>query len=205
MRKIVLFGMLVWIFYSGVYASDFSVNVNVSYGYGTSDFFDQSQHFLSYSGKNFVETRQNYMGFGFNVSVAVPIIKRLTVLPGFTLKYGYQDYQYQELTDDTDGINDKNTYFFRIVSGELNAIYDVICFKSDWRLSVIAGLTYNHFRADEEMLEEEQKFWGFHAGLGAKFLQLKHFGFQIFVLYEMPFDDGLISYLNTTAGIFYRF
>lgn len=205
MRKIVLFGMLVWIFYSGVYASDFSVNINVNYGYGTSDFFDQSQQFLSYSGKNFVETRQNYMGFGFNVSVAVPIIKRLTVLPGFTLKYGYQDYQYQELTDDTDGINDKNTYFFRIVSGELNAIYDVICFKSDWRLSVIAGLTYNHFRADEEMLEEKQKFWGFHAGLGAKFLQLKHFGFQIFVLYEMPFNDGLISYLNTTAGIFYRF
>lgn len=197
--------MLVCIFYSGVYASDFAVNLNVSYGYGLSDFFDQSQLLLSYEGKNFAETRQNHMGFGFNIGVTIPVINRLTVVPCIGLRYGYQDYQYQELTDDTDGIDDKNTYFFRIVSGELNAIYDVISFKSDWYLSVMLGLTYSHFRADEDMLEDEQKFWGFHAGLGMKLLHLKHFGFQIFAVYETPFDAGLISYLNTFAGILYRF
>jgi hypothetical protein len=205
MRKIAIFIVLVSISCFGVFASDFSVNLNVNYGYGLSDFFDQSQVILSASGKNFMESRKNYMGFGFNISVAVPIIKHLTVVPGFTLKYGYQDYKYKELPDATDGVDDKSTYFFHISSGELNAVYDVICFKSDWCLSLVLGLIYNHFKADSGMMEEEKKFWGVHAGFGVKFLQLKHFGFQLFSVVEMPLESGLISYLNSYAGIFYRF
>jgi hypothetical protein len=205
MRKWAIIFILFPLFCTGIFSSDFSIHFNIGYNHGISDFFEESQLFLSYSGKNFVEKKHNYMGFGFNVSISIPVIKKLYAVPGFTLKYGYQDYQYKEITDDVNAEDEKNSYFFNIISGEFNVIYDVFHFKSDWNISLVMGLTYNHFRADEGMMEEEKQFWGYHPGIGLKFSNLKHFGFQIFFFYELPFDSGLLSYLSTYAGILYRF
>ncbi len=205
MRKIAFISIVIVLFSTGIFSSDFSINLNVKYNYGISDFFDESQSFFSYSGKNFVEKRHNHMGFGFNISVSVPVFKNVYVVPGFSLRYGHQDYQYEELTDDIDAESDKDTYFFNIITGELSIIYDIIRFKSDWCINVAAGLTYNRLSADEEMRLDEKTYWGFRPGIGVKFLQLKHFGFQFFLFYDLPFDSDLFSYLGVNAGIMVRF
>ena len=72
-------------------------------------------------------------------------------------------------------------------------------------MQVLAGLTYNQFSADEEMRLEDKNYWGFHPGIGLKFLQMKHFGFQLVVFYDIPFDSKNFSYINTYVGIMYRF
>jgi hypothetical protein len=196
--------MIVALFSTGIFSSNFSINLNVNYNYGVADFFDESQTFFSYSGKNFVEKRQNYMGFGFNISVSVPIINNLFLVPGFSLKFGHQDYRYEELTDNTEAESDKNTYFFNIMSGELDLVYDLFHFKSDWFISLSMGLTYNNLSADDEIRLDEKTYWGFRPGIGVKFLQLKHFGFQFFIFYNLPFDSNFLSYLGMNAGIMIR-
>lgn len=205
MRKLSFILLFTMILTTWNFSSDFSVNMNVNYNYGLSDFFDASQLFLSYEGKNFVERRHNYLGLGFNVSVTIPVIKKLYVVPGFTIRYGYQDYEYRELTDDTEAEPEKNTFFFNIVSGEVNLVYDLLSFKKYWCLQIIAGLTYNQFSADEEMRLEDKNYWGFHPGIGLKFLQMKHFGFKLAVFYDIPFDSEIFSYIYTYVGIIYRF
>ena len=204
MRKCIFITMVIVLFSSGLFSSNFSINLNVNYNYGISDFFDESQTFFTYAGKNFVERRNNYLGFGFNISVSVPVIKDLYVVPGFSLKFGHQDYQYEELTDDTDAESDKNNYFFDLMSGELDIVYDLFHFKSDWRISLSAGLTYNQLNADDEMRVDEKAYWGFRPGIGIKFLQTKRFGFRLFVYYELPFDSEMFSYLGVNAGIMIR-
>jgi hypothetical protein len=205
MRKVFLIVVLTVICAAGGYASDFSVNLNVNYNYGVSDFFDESRLFLSYDGQTFVERRHNYLGFGLNVSVTVPIIHKVYVVPGFSIKYGHQDYEYSPVLEDSTVESDKNTFFFKIFSGELNLVYDLLTFKGDWIVQVLAGLTYNQLSADEGMNLEERTYWGFHPGIGLKFLQMKHFGFQLVVFYEIPFDSELFSYVNSYIGIMYRF
>jgi hypothetical protein len=187
------------------FSSDFSVNFNINYNYGVSDFFEESRQFLSYDGKTFVEQKHNYMGFGFNLSVTIPVIERVYVVPGFSIKFGHQDYEYSEIPDDPEIESEKNTFFFHIVSGELNLVYDLLTFRKEWTIQIMAGLTYNQFRADEGMRLEDKTFWGFHPGIGLKFLQMKHFGFQLVVFYDIPFDSEHFSYINTYIGIMYRF
>jgi hypothetical protein len=205
MRKLFLIVLFTAILASWNFSSDFSVNFNINYNYGASDFFDESQLFLSYDGQTFVERRHNYLGFGFNVSVTIPVVKKVYVVPGFSIKYGHQDYEYSEVPDDAEVESDKNTFFFKIVSGEFNLVYDLLTFKGEWTVQVLAGLTYNQLDADEGMRLEEKAFWGFHPGVGLKFQQMKHFGFQLVVFYEIPFDSELFSYVNSYIGIMYRF
>ena len=204
MRKCMLVALGVVLLSAGLFSSNFSVNLNVNYNYGISDFFDESQTFFSYGGNNFVERRQNYLGFGFNISVSVPVVKNLFVVPGFTLKFGYQHYQYEELSDDPDAESDKTNYFFNIRSGELDLVYDLFHFKSDWCISLSAGLTYNNFSGDSEIREDEKTYWGFRPGIGVKFMQIKRFGFQLFIYYDLPFDSELFSYVGMMAGILIR-
>jgi opacity protein-like surface antigen len=205
MRKLSLIVLFTAILATWNFSSDFSVNFNINYNYGVSDFFEESRHFLSYDGKTFVEQKHNYLGFGFNLSVTIPVIERLYVVPGFSMRFGHQNYEYSEIPDDPEIESEKNTFFFHIVSGELNLVYDLLTFKKEWTIQIMAGLTYNQFSADEEMRSEDKTYWGFHPGIGVKFLQMKHFGFQLNVYYDIPFNSELFSYINTYIGIMYRF
>jgi hypothetical protein len=205
MKKSILVSAAILLFSISVMSADFSLHLNINYNLGISDFFDESQTFLSYSGKNFVEKRNNHMGMGFNIAVSIPVIKRFYIRPGFSIQYGYQDYEFSELNGGTDGESEKNTFFFRIFSGELNVVYDLIRFKDRWNVNLLVGLNYNTFKPGDEMRVNEEKYWSFRTGIGATFVQLKHFGFQIFAYYDIPLNSDLFSYAGGSAGVFYRF
>lgn len=204
MRKCFLSAFVVLLFSIGLFPSTFSINLNVNYNYGLSDFFSESQSFFSYEGKNFLERKQNYMGFGFNIGFSVPLVKNLFVVPGISIHFGHQHYQYEELSDGTEAESEKTNYFFDILSGELDLVYDLFRLKSDWRVSLSVGLTYNRLNADSEIRVDEKTYWGFRPGIGVKFLQLKRFGFQFLVYYNLPFDSELFSFLSMAGGIMIR-
>jgi hypothetical protein len=205
MKKLILISAAILLFSMSITSADFSLHLNINYNNGTSVFFDESQTFLSYSGKNYVEKRKNHMGMGFNVAFSIPVLKRFYIRPGFSIQYGYQDYAFNELNGGTDGESDKNTFFFKIFSGELNVIYDLFRFRDKWNINLLVGLNYNTFNPDDEMRVNEEKYWSFRSGIGATFVQLKHFGFQIYVYYDLPFNADLFSFTGVSAGIFYRF
>lgn len=205
MKKLIFISAVILFLSFSISALDFSLHFNINYNKGVSDFFDESQNFLSYSGKNFIEKRKNNMGMGFNFCLNIQIINRLHVRPGFSIQYGYQDYEFLEINGGTDGESEKNTFFFKMFSGELNIVYDIIRFRDKWNVNLLVGLNYNTFKPDDEMRIDEEKYWSFRTGVGATFVQLKHFGFQIFVYYDIPFDSELFSFAGASAGVFYKF
>lgn len=203
MKKVFISFFLIFVFALWTYSSDFSVGLNVSYNYGTSDFFQESELFLSHSGLNYLETKHNLLGIGFSLNIDIPIIKKVYLSPGFSINFGHQHYNYKEIGNDNNSTRDD--YFFNIYSGELNLLYDLLSFKNGWDINVLVGLNYNHFRTDPEARRENEKYFGMKAGIVVKFFQLKHFGFQALVCYKLPFSSEPYSYLITQAGILYRF
>jgi len=205
MKKLILILTAILFLSISIMSSDFFLHLNINYNNGISDFFDESQTFFSYSGKNFMEKRNNHMGMGFNVGFTIPIIKRLYVRPGFSIQYGYQDYEFSEIDGGTDGESEKNTFFFKLFSGELNVIYDLFRFKDMWNVNLLIGFNYNTFKPDNEMRVDEEKYWSLKTGIGATFIQIKHFGFQIYLYYDIPLKSELFSFAGISAGVFYRF
>lgn len=206
MKKLTLIAFLTLLITLPGFSTDFSVNFNINYNHGISDFFEKSQLPLSYGGMNFIEERQNRMGLGFNAGINVPILKRLYVVPGFSMYFGHQQYEYNQVDLWSTGQNNvKETYYFKIYSGELSLQYDVLVLKNGWHFSLLAGLNYNHFTADNEMLMEDEKYWGMQTGAATRFLQLKHLGFQAAFIYKKPFSAEFASFIGGQAGIAYRF
>jgi hypothetical protein len=188
------------------FSSKYSINFNLDYNLGVSDYFDTYTTFYSYDGKNFRETSDNRMGFGFSITATIPVMNRLYVVPGFSLKFGHQNYEYQEIPAETgDEDADVATYFFTILSGRVSLLYDVLRFTSNWNVNALLGLNINSFSGDQGMREEDDTYLSVRAGLGATFFELKHFGFQILGYYEFPFSGDKFTFLGIQIGINYRF
>ena len=206
MRKIFLISVLIFFLASWNFAGDFSVNLNINYNAGTSDFFKKSEIPLIFQGLNFLETTHNKLGIGFNLSCNVPLKNRLYLVPGFSIVLGHQSYKYTQVDEGSTGENDSSTTsFFKIYSGELNLLYDVLVLKNGWFVNALLGLNYNNFKADVEMRADDEKYWGMMAGLGAKFYQLKHLGFQVLGFYKIAFGDERFSFVGIQSGLSYRF
>lgn len=209
MRRLALTSFFVFLFASWTFASNFSVNLGINYNAGSADFFQESTLHLSYSGLNFVEKKHNQMGFGFNLGFNIPITKRLYIVPGVSMYFGHQQYEYTQVNatpgQANAGEDVKDTYYFIIYSGELNLMYDLFVLKNGWHINLVLGLNYNYFKADAEMLLDDEKYWGMQAGLGARFLLLRHFGFQVLGYYRLPFSDERFASVGALAGICYRF
>lgn len=187
------------------FSSKYSINFNMDYNYGVSDYFDVSTAFYSTDGKNFRETRDNRMGFGFSLSATIPVMDRLCVVPGISLIFGHQNYEFQEIPEAESEEAEVDTYFFTILSGRVSLLYDLLRFKSNWSLNALLGLNYNNFSPDQGMREEDDTYWSVRAGLGATFFELKRFGFQVLGFYEFPFSGDRFTFIGIQVGINYRF
>jgi hypothetical protein len=204
MKKFIAFAITLLTMSGLALCGDFSVNLSISYNYGTSDFFGESQQSYFIGGDNYLETIDNRMGIGFNVSINIPLVKRFYLVPGFSLNFGHQQYTFTN-QDDPEANSQNETSYFYIYSPEISLLYDLFDLKNGWKLDLLLGLTYSTFRADAEMREEDTNFWGLQLGIGARFLDLKRFGLQIFGFYKMPFQSDLYAYVGSMAGVSYRF
>lgn len=209
MKRNILTFALVLLMSLSLFPGDLSVNFNINYNFGTADFFNLKETTVTVDDKNFLDTRDNRMGFGFNLTVNIPVMERLYVVPGIGVVFGRQNYEYIEVDDQGDPVvsdaNEAHEYYFYIYSGELGMMYDLLKFKSGWDISVLGGLTYNLFRPNEKMNLEEENYFGAQFGLGARFFELKHLGVQLFGYYRFPFSADLMAHLGAQFGISYRF
>ncbi len=187
-----------------VFSSGFGMVFNINYNIGASDFFNKSEKIFQSGGFNFLESKQNNLGIGFNAGVIIPINSRLSLIPAFTINFGYQHYEFlrQEKKAKTDI---KTDYSLLIYSGEIKANYDIFRMKNGWRISLQLGINYNNFKSDKETNLKSSNFWGTEAGIGVRFFQLKHFGFQSFLIYKHSFDTKNFNYLTLKTGIIYMF
>ena len=206
MKKWVGFVLVFVLIAAPGFSTKYSINLNMDYNHGISDYFDATTTFYSFDGRNFRETRENRMGFGFSLGASVEVIERLHVSPEISMKFGHQNYEYTEILETpNEEETELNTFFFTILSGRVSLIYDVFRFKSGWNLNALLALGVNSFSADQGMREEDETYWSVRTGLGATFLELKHFGFRLFGFYEFPLSGDRFTLLGVQAGILYRF
>jgi hypothetical protein len=206
MKKLILAAFFFLLLTFSGFSTDFSVNLNINYNYGSTGFFGESQLQLSSEGMNFIEKRQNRMGLGFNTGINVPIRDRLYLVPAFSIYFGHQQYEYSQVDSWSTGENDiKDTYYYKIYSGELSLQYDLLVLENGWHFSLLFGLNYNYFTADIEMLTANEKYWGIQMGAATRFLQLKHLGFQAAFIYKKPFGSEFASFIGGQTGLCYRF
>lgn len=204
MKRIsVMFLMLVFLIVSG-FSSDYSVNFNINYNAGNSDFFTKTENSSFSGGYNYLEKEWNKMGLGFNLGVNIPITKKLSVIPGFTIDFGHQEYEFSRVEEASD-TDIKDNYFFHLLSGEIKLNYNILSFKNGWKIIVALGAGYNSLKVDEDLRIEDKSFLSVTSGIGAQYFQLKHFGFQVFIFYKYPFKEKEFEYLSLQAGIIYRF
>ncbi|MEN8152597.1 MAG: outer membrane beta-barrel protein [Acidobacteriota bacterium] len=185
-------------------SSDYSLNFNINYNIGNSDFFSRTENLYVSGGYNYLENKRNKLGMGFNLGINIPITKKLSVLPGFAIDFGHQNYEFSMVEKASDS-DIKDNYFFYIYSGELKLNYNIFSFKNGWKMILAFGINYYTFKGDEAIGLEDSSFWGVISGIGAQYFQLEHFGFQAFILYKYPLKEKDFQYLTLRAGVIYRF
>ena len=205
MKKLFLLLFIMFLFVFQNYSSDFSVSLNSGYNYGTSDLFNKYFRNYSENGSNFSDEIQNKMGLGFNLSFNIPVAKRFYIIPGFSINYGNQSFIHTEIKEGEEPKIDKDSYYFRIYSGELNILYDLFHSKNGWNFNLLFGFNYNSIKTDENMREEDDEYWGVMIGIGARFFQHKHFGFQVLLYNQLPFKSKYWAYIGIRTGITYKF
>ena len=203
MKKFIIPAVFLLIYPSLILSDGFTINLNISYNYGVSDFFDKAQKTYFIGDTNYLETKDNRLGIGFNISLNIPLIKRLYLVPGFSFNFGHQQYTF-EARDNAGGELEDETRFFQIYSPELNFLYDLFRLKNGWKINLMLGFNYSTFKADAEMKTINTNFWCLQLGIGARFLEQKHFGFQILTYYKMPFDNDTYAYIGAMTGILFK-
>jgi hypothetical protein len=168
------------------------------------DFFDQSLKFFSYNGLNFSETKENLMGIGIRANLNLKIAKNIYLSPSFSVYSGHQHYEYKSIGNGN-GESVLDDSFFYIFSGEFNLIYDALKFKNGWVVFALAGGTYNSLKADPEIRLDDMNEVGYQVGMGLKFRQLNHLGFQVSCIYKVPFPSENIAFGSLDAGVYYEF
>ena len=187
-----------------VFSSGFGIVFNVNYNIGNSDFFNRNETLFQSGGFNFLESKRNKLGIGFNTGVIIPITSKLSITPSITANFGHQSYEFSIIEGASDNDISEN-YSLLIYSGALSVNYDIFTFRNGWRIALHLGANYSKFQADDESGIEDTDFWSAEAGIGAKFFQVKNFGFQVFVIYKYPFSEENFRYLTLQAGIIYKF
>lgn len=187
-----------------VFSSGFGMVFNVNYNIGTSDFFDRNETTYQSSGYNFLESKRNKLGIGFNAGIIIPVTSKLSIIPSFTVNFGHQSYEFAKVEETSDS-DVSETYSLLTYSGAIAANYDILTLKNGWRIVLHLGANYNKFQADNESGIEDTDYLGAEAGIGAKFFQVENFGFQAFAIYKYPFSENNFRYLTLQAGIIYRF
>jgi hypothetical protein len=205
MKKLFLLFIATFIFVFQSYSSDFSVNINFGYNFGTSDLFNKYTTNYSENGTNFSDEIHNKMGLGFNLSCNIPVVKRFYVIPGFSINYGNQSFIHTGITEDETPDVERNNYYFRIYSGELNFLYDLFQSKNGWDFNLLLGFNYNSIKTGDNMNEKDDKYWGLLTGIGARFFQHRHFGFQVLLYNQLPFKNNYWAYIGIRTGISYKF
>lgn len=203
MKKFIVPAVILLIYSSLIFGGNFTVNLNISYNYGTSDFFGKTQKIYFIGDSNYLETKDNRLGIGFNISLTIPIIKRVCLVPGFSYNFGHQQYTF-ESRDTANGELEDETRFFQIYSPEINLLYDLFRLKNGWKINLMLGLNHSTFKADAEMKTINTNFWCLQLGMGARFLEQKHFGFQILAYYKMPFDNDTYAYIGILTGMLFK-
>ncbi|MEN8222486.1 MAG: hypothetical protein ABFR36_04425 [Acidobacteriota bacterium] len=187
-----------------VFSSEFGMVFNINYNIGNSDFFDRNETLYQSGGYNYLESKRNKLGMGFNTGVIIPVTSKLSIIPSFTVNFGHQSYEFAKIEGASD--NDiSETYSLLTYSGAVAANYDILTLGNGWRIVLHIGANYNKFQADDESGIEDTDYLGAEAGIGAKFFQMENFGFQVFVIYRYPFTESDFRYLSLQAGIIYRF
>ncbi len=204
MKRVFFIALCLIVSVGPVIASDFSFSVNITSNWGASDFFQKSQLTLVKDGMNYLESVENRLGFGYSFSLNIPVMKRLFVVPGFSYTLGHQMYLLEN-QDDPEEIPESTTSYFKFSSLEIGVLYDLFDLNNGWKLDVRCGLNYNRFKVGEKMNAEDQNYWGFQIGVGAKFLELKHLGFQLSGVYRIPFASEFYSFFSGQFGLIYKF
>jgi len=187
-----------------VFSSGFGMIFNINYNIGTSDFFDRNETMYQSSGYNFLESKRNKLGIGFNTGVIIPATSKLSIIPSFTVNFGHQSYEFA-MVEETSDSDTSETYSLLTYSGSIAVNYDIFTLKNGWKIVLHLGANYNKFQADNESGIEDTDYLGAEAGIGARFFQVENFGFQTFVIYKYPFSEDNFKYLTFQAGIIYRF
>jgi hypothetical protein len=185
-------------------SSELAVNFNVNYNIGNSAFFNNNITRFWTGGYNYTEKSKNGMGMGFNANVIVFVSKNLSVIPGISIDFGNQNYEFKRVESESE-TDVKDNYYFHLIKTDVKLNYDFIALRNGWKFGVIVGVGYNTVKTDSEISIGENKFWNLMAGIDIKFFQLKHIGFYISSIYNYPLKNKNFEYLTVQSGIIYKF
>ncbi len=116
---------------------------------GNSDFFNRNETLYQSGGYNFLESKRNKLGIGFNTGVIIPVTSKLSIIPSVSANFGHQSYEFSMIEGASD--NDiSETYSMLIYSGALSVNYDIFTLRNGWRIVVHLGANYSKFQADDE-------------------------------------------------------
>lgn len=204
MKKI-FFGLFGVVYFSiFLISSEFALNVNIHYSAGNSSFFDNNSNLFWDGGYNYSEKSKNKMGMGFSLNLVIPVVKRLSMVPGVSVDFGNQNYEFKRVEAESDS-DVKQNFYFHLIRSDLKLNYDFLVLKNGWSLSAIVGMGYSVLSSDAEINTGNDKFWNVITGLGVKFFQLKHLGFYFSSIYNYPLKNRNFEYLTFQSGIIYRF
>lgn len=204
MKKSILFVCFTLCFCLLSFSAGMSLNLSINYNAGMSDFFNTVESTVSQDGVDFIEKSYNRTGFGFNLSLHLPVYKKFSLAPGAGVVFGHQNYEYFQADGNGEEDVTQNSYF-RIYYGELNLLYEFVKFRNGINLNLMFGLNYNMFKADAEMEMADDNFMGMQVGFVGKFFELKHLGVMVSTYYRIPFSGDRFSYLSLQGGLSYRF
>ncbi len=205
MKKSFILLIIIAMFSLSVYANGYILFVGVGYGHGQSSFFDESEANYNYDGKTFVEKRKNNLGFDFTINLSIPLTEKLSIIPGFSVTAGNQEYSYKEITSNPYGENNAESFSFNLFSGDVILSYDLFKLHNDIAFNLLGGINYNIFNTDNGMGIEDTKYFGAIIGAGIKFLQTSQFDLVINATYNLAFNKEMPSFIRGQAGLRYKF
>jgi len=204
MKRIFIIFFIIIFFSIYLISSELAVNFNVNYNIGNSFFFNNNIAQFWTAGYNYTEKSKNGMGMGFSANVIVRILKNLSVVPGISIDFGNQNYEFKRVESESE-TDVKDNYYFHLIRTDVKLNYNFISLRNGWRFGVIFGTGYNIVKSDSEINIGKEKYWNLLAGVSIKFFQLKHLGFYISSIYNYPLQNKNFEYLTVQSGIIYKF
>ncbi len=205
MKKSFILLIIIAMFSLSVYANGYNLFVGIGYAHGQSSFFDESEANYNYDGKTFVEKRKNNIGFNFTLNLSIPLTDKLSIIPGFSLTAGSQEYSYKEITSSQFGENKSDSFSYNLFTGDVILSYDFLKLNKDIVFNLLGGINYNIFNTDNGMGIEDTKYFGAIIGAGIKFLQKSQFDLIINATYNLAFNKEMPSFIRGQAGLRYKF
>jgi hypothetical protein len=146
---------------------------------------------------------RNMLGWGFNLGLRIPVADRVAVIPSVAVSFGHQKDEHFPGGNENSAV--RKTHYFKIYSGNLNFTYDYLLLQNGWSSYLLSGFSVNSPDGDAAVDFQKSSYFGWQAGVGFKFRQLKNWGFNSLIYYKTFFSDENISYIGLDVGLFYRF